>query len=99
MTWMGGLFFTRDEFDAVNDVQSLDLGALLLESNPLIWTIDQETDAWAAFGNIDWYLSDQVHPERSDLRYTDEQTEVCRWYLRDLPWWTTPWAFRASCSR
>ena len=63
ITWMGGLFFTHDEFDAVNDVQSLDLGALLLESNPLIWTIDQETDAWAAFGNIDWYLSDQVHPD------------------------------------
>jgi len=74
LAWMGGLFFTHDEFDGVNDVQSLDLGALLLESNPLIWTIDQETDAWAAFGNIDWYMSDQFTLTLG-LRYTDEKTK------------------------
>ncbi len=72
--WMAGLFYSRDEFDSVNDVQSLDLAGILLESNPVFWTIDQETDAWAAFGNLDWYISDQFTATLG-LRYTDEKTQ------------------------
>ena len=74
LSWVGGVFISRDEFKAVNDVASADLAGALLGVDELVWDIDQTTNAWAAFGNLDWYLSDAFMLSLG-LRYTDESVD------------------------
>ena len=74
VNWLVGAFFTTDEFDNTNRVDTADFGALLVESDPLLWTIDQKTEAWALNGSVDFMLNEQL-TLTIGLRYTDEETD------------------------
>jgi iron complex outermembrane receptor protein len=72
--WLSGLFFSNDKFKSYNLANSEDVFGLFFELSPVEWVNDQDTTAWAAFGSIDWLLSDRW-TLTTGLRYTDESVD------------------------
>jgi len=73
VNWIAGVYWWNDTFDSNNIANSADILGLLAGINPVDWTVDQETDAWAAFASVDWQLSDKVKLT-TGARYSDEET-------------------------
>lgn len=67
--WIAGVFLSQDDFESSNLFESADLFL-----TNLLWTVDQETTAYAAFGSIDWSLSDTV-TLTTGLRFTSEEID------------------------
>jgi iron complex outermembrane receptor protein len=74
INWVGGLFFSKDTFEAFNLANSEDVFGTFFELSPVQWTNDQNTSAWAAFGSIDWLLSERW-TLTTGIRYTDESVD------------------------
>jgi iron complex outermembrane receptor protein len=74
INWLAGLFFSNDKFESFNKANSEDVFGALVEINPVEWVNDQDTTAWAAFGSVDWLLSDRW-TLTTGVRYTDESVD------------------------
>ncbi|MEK6246833.1 MAG: TonB-dependent receptor, partial [Planctomycetales bacterium] len=74
MIWLGGLFFSNDQFESFNLANSEDVFGAFFGLSPVEWENEQDTTAWAAFGSIDWLLSDRW-TLTTGLRYTDESVD------------------------
>ena len=74
MNWLAGLFFSNDKFKSFNFANSEDVFGAFFGLSPVEWVNDQDTTAWAAFGSIDWLLSDRW-TLTTGLRYTDESVD------------------------
>lgn len=72
VNWVGGIFYSADQIVAANEANSGDVFGAILGVSPVTWGFDQETTAWAAFGSIDWALTD-TWTLVTGLRYTDEE--------------------------
>ena len=72
--WIAGVYYGTDTITANNHFNSVDLLAPFFGVNPLLWNFDQETEAAAVFGSIDWLLTDTLTLV-TGLRYTDEQVD------------------------
>ena len=70
-SWVAGIFYSQDTIVAFNEANSGDVFGAILGVSPVTWDYDQETTAWAAFGSIDWILSD-TWTLVTGLRYTEE---------------------------
>jgi len=70
--WIAGLFYSQDEIETFNPVESPSIFGGFFGLNPVWWDYDQETTSMAAFGSIDFYLSDVVTLV-AGLRYTKEE--------------------------
>jgi iron complex outermembrane receptor protein len=70
--WIGGLFYSQDQIETFNPLQSSGIFGALFGVNPLYWDYDQKTTSAALFGSLDFYLSDSVTLV-AGLRYTDEE--------------------------
>jgi iron complex outermembrane receptor protein len=71
--WLGGVFYWNDTFKSDNMANSADILGLLAGVTPVLWDNDQETTAYAAYGSIDWDLTDKLMLT-TGLRYSDEET-------------------------
>ena len=72
--WMAGAYIWNDTFDSDNTARSVGVLGILAGINPVLWTVKQETDAYAAFANADWTLADRWMLTLG-LRYSDEETD------------------------
>jgi iron complex outermembrane receptor protein len=72
--WLTGLFFSNDKFESFNLANSEDVFGAFFGLSPVEWVNEQDTTAWAAFGSIDWLLSDRW-TLTTGLRYTDESVD------------------------
>lgn len=70
--WIAGLFFSQDEIDTFNPIESPSIFGLFFGVSPLWWDYNQKTTSAAAFGSLDFHLSDTVTLV-TGLRYTDEE--------------------------
>lgn len=70
--WVAGVFYSQDQIVAFNEANSGDVFGAILGVSPVTWNFDQKTTAWAAFGSVDWVLSDNWTLV-TGLRYTDEE--------------------------
>ncbi|MFW2403407.1 MAG: TonB-dependent receptor, partial [Gammaproteobacteria bacterium] len=73
-TWIAGIYYGTDNIKADNIFNSTDLLGPFFGVNPLLWGFEQDTEAAAVFGSIDWQLSDTLTLV-TGLRYTDEQVD------------------------
>jgi iron complex outermembrane receptor protein len=71
-SWVGGVFYSQDQIVAFNEANSGDVFGAFLDVSPITWNFDQETTAWAAFGSVDWTLTD-TWTLVTGLRYTEEE--------------------------
>ena len=67
--WIGGVFYSSDEFDSENLFESADFFL-----TNLFWDVDQDTTTWAVFGSVDWPLTDTL-TLTTGIRYTDEEID------------------------
>jgi len=74
MRWIVGGFAWHDTFDSDNTAYSADILGLLAGINPVEWTVDQETDAYAAYGSVDWDFAERWMLTVG-LRYSYEETD------------------------
>lgn len=72
--WVGGVYYSTDTITAFNNADSADVFGAFFGLSPVLWDYDQETTAWALFGNIDWTLGDNW-TLATGLRYTDEEVK------------------------
>jgi iron complex outermembrane receptor protein len=72
--WLAGVFYWNDTFKSDNIANSADILGLLAGVNPVLWDNDQETTAYAAYGSVDWDITDKLMLTVG-LRYSDEETE------------------------
>ncbi len=70
--WIAGLFYSQDEIKTFNPVESPSIFGGFFGLNPIWWDYDQKTTSAAAFGSLDFYLSDTVTLV-AGLRYTREE--------------------------
>ena len=69
--WIGGLFYSYDQIEAFNPLESPGVFGPFFGLNPLYWDYDQESTSLAAFGSVDFHLS-ETWTLVTGLRYTDE---------------------------
>ena len=92
-TWVVGLNYSKDEFESASPFQSPNVLAPLTASlfggstNPFLTVVDQDTTVYAAFGNLDWNISDTLTLS-AGLRFTTEEVEFSgytRAFFNGLP--------------
>ena len=74
LRWIAGVFIWNDTFESDNTANSADLLGLLAGVNPVVWTVDQETDAYAAYASVDYDFNERWMLTLG-LRYSDEETD------------------------
>ena len=72
LQWIGGLFFFKEDIRI--DSISFDSLAPGNPQNPFYATQDQSTKSWAAFGSLNYTVSEQLKL-RAGLRYTSDKKE------------------------
>ena len=70
--WVAGLFYSQDQIKTFNPIESPSIFGAVFGLNPGWWDYDQKTTSAAAFGSMDFYLSN-TFTLVAGLRYTDEE--------------------------
>lgn len=85
-TWIGGLYYSKDEMDeyyhyfmsdSVFGFGSIPWGVGLFAPTPILeldTIYEQETEAWAVFGHVEWQFTDNWRLTLG-ARYTDEERD------------------------